>query len=75
MTLRTRKQVREEFARNGRSISAWAVMHGFSAPLVLAIINDDDQNPTRKCLRGNSHDIAVTLGLKEGQVADQSLVI
>jgi hypothetical protein len=33
------------------------------------ILNDDDRNPKRKCLRGESHNIAVALGLKDGLIS------
>ena len=69
MPLKTRKQVREAFAQRGLSYSAWAKQHGFSVTLVIAIINDDDLSPARKCVRGESHNIAVKLGIKAGQVS------
>lgn len=68
MPLKTRSEVRAEFARRGLSYSAWAAHHGYSPNLVIAIINDDDYKPVRKCTRGVSHNIAVQLGLKEGEV-------
>jgi len=69
MQLKTREQVRKEFASHGWSYSAWARQHGYSAKLVHDIVNDSDRTPRRKCLRGESHNIAVDLGLKEGQVS------
>lgn len=69
MPLKTRKQVRDEFASLGWSYSAWAKQRGYSADLVREIVNDDERNPRRKCLRGESHNIAVELGLKLGQIA------
>lgn len=68
MTLKTRSEVRAEFARRGLSYSAWAAKYGYSANLVIAIVNDDDDKPVRKCARGTSHNIAVQLGIKEGDV-------
>lgn len=68
MKLKTREQVRAEFAYRGESVSAWAKQHGYSVNLVLEIINDDARNPKRKCVRGESHNIAVDLGIKNGQV-------
>ena len=68
MSLKKRSEVRAEFARKGLSISAWATKHGYNANLVIAIINDDDASPSRPCARGTSHNIAVQLGLKEGEV-------
>lgn len=69
MPLKTRKQVRDEFASHGWTYSDWARQHGYSAALVCMIVNDDDRSPHRKCLRGESHNIAVTLGLKAGKVS------
>lgn len=68
MTLKTRTQIRAEFDRKGQSYSAWALKNGFSPSLVIAILNDDDRNPARKCSRGDSHNIAVALGLKVGEI-------
>lgn len=65
---KTRAQVREEFASKGWSISAWARQHGYSSNMVIAILADNEANPRLKCLRGDAHNIAVQLGLKEGQV-------
>ena len=69
MPLKTRQQVREEFGRNGWSYSAWARKYNYSSALVSEILRDDDRTPRRKCLRGESHNIAVQLGLKEGKVS------
>ena len=69
MPLKTREQVRSEFAALGLSYSGWAKQRGYSPNLVLDIVNDDQRNPKRKCLRGESHNIAVDLGIKEGQVS------
>lgn len=73
MPLKSRKQIRAEFASRGWSISAWAKQRGYSAALVLNILSDDDRNPRRKCLRGESHNIAVELGLKAGQISRQQV--
>ena len=69
MALKTRAQIREEFAQRGWSITGWARQHGYSPVLVSDIINDDERNPKRKCLRGESHNIAVDLKLKDGVVS------
>ena len=69
MQLKTRHEIRAEFDRKGLSYSAWAMKNGFSPSLVIAILNDDDRNPARKCLRGTSHNIAVALGLKDGEIS------
>lgn len=69
MPLKTRKQVREEFSSRGWSYSAWAKQRGYSPVLVCLILNDNEVNPQRKCIRGESHNIAVDLGLKNGKVS------
>lgn len=69
MTLKSRAQVREEFARKGWSITAWAKANRYSPNLVIAILADNEANPRLKCLRGDAHNIAVTLGLKDGEVS------
>jgi len=67
--LKTRSQVREEFARKGWSISGWARDNRYSPNLVIAILADNEVNPRLKCLRGDAHNIAVQLGLKDGEVS------
>lgn len=68
MALKNRQQIRDEFAANGVSYSAWARQRGYSPNMVIAIVNDNDRNPRIKCRRGDSHNIAVELGLKSGRV-------
>lgn len=72
MPLKTREEVRNEFASYGWSYSAWAKQRGYSGKLVAEIVNDNEKNPRRKCLRGESHNIAVELGLKQGHVSRAS---
>ena len=67
--LKTRAQVREEFASKGWSISAWARQHNYSSNMVIAILADNEAHLRLKCLRGDAHNIAVQLGLKEGVVS------
>ena len=43
MPLKTRQQIRDEFAANGVSYSAWARQRGYSPNMVIAIVNDDDR--------------------------------
>lgn len=52
--------VREQFAASGTNISEWAQEHGFSVSLVQSVLTG-----TRPCRRGESHRIAVALGIKE----------
>ncbi|MGI1672183.1 MAG: DNA-binding protein [Neptuniibacter sp.] len=62
MTKSTPKEVRHEFEQWGISISSWAKENGFSPALVYQVLSGKN-----KCLRGQSHRIAVALGLKEGK--------
>ncbi len=57
------QQVRETFELCGVPIAAWARSRGFSVDLVYQVLEGK-----RSCLRGQSHKIAVELGLKEGQI-------
>lgn len=61
VSIKTLAEAREEFAMQGLSISGWARENGFSANLVFDILGG-----RKKCLRGQSHRIAVTLGIKQG---------
>ncbi len=70
---KTRSQVRDEFARKGWSISAWARRNGYSPNMVIAILADNESQPRLKCLRGDAHNIAVQLGLKAGEVSREPL--
>lgn len=63
--VKTAKQVKADFARKGESVRAWAIANDFSPSLVCEIVNG---KKNRKCLRGESHKIAVSLGLKQGEI-------
>ena len=63
--LRTPDQVRADFIDRGVSIASWAIANGFSYNLVLETLAG-----RKKGLRGESHKIAVKLGLKEGLIID-----
>lgn len=58
-TQRTPEQVQAWFHENGISVADWSAQHGFSTALVYAVMKGK-----RPCLRGESHRIAVALGLK-----------
>lgn len=62
-SVRTSKEVKEEFRKKGISISGWAVANGYPPNLVYEVINER-RNPTR----GMTHQIAVKLGLKDGEI-------
>lgn len=59
------KQAREAFHSTGKSVASFAREHGFSAKLVYMVLSG-----RRTCLRGQSHRIAVKLGIKDGVVED-----
>lgn len=63
--VKTLKQVREEFRRSGRSVVSWAKEHDVSVNLVYEVFKG------RACHRGQSHKIAVLLGVKDGIIEEQ----
>lgn len=60
--MRTIQQIKDEFAELGLSVSGWAKQRGYSQALVYQVLSGN-----RKALRGESHKIAVELGLKDGK--------
>ncbi len=62
---RTPEHIRADFQRKGVSIAGWATAHGFNTNLVFEVLAG-----RKKGVRGQSHKIAVMLGLKEGEIAD-----
>lgn len=61
--LRTPAQARAELRRKGVSITQWAVSNGYSPNLVFEVLSGR-RNPTL----GQTHQIAVALGLKAGEI-------
>lgn len=61
--IRTRNDIIEEFQATGISIQSWARSNNFNPNLVYQILKSD-QIPQR----GQSHRIAVALGLKAGKL-------
>lgn len=57
-------EVKAAFDQAGISISEWARANGFSGSLVYQVLEGK-----RLCKRGQSHRIAVALGLKKGSSA------
>lgn len=49
------------FDESGVSVAEWARVNGFSSALVYQVLEGN-----RKCLRGQSHQIAIALGIKQG---------
>jgi gp16 family phage-associated protein len=61
--LKTAAQAREWFNHQGLSVSEWARQNGFGISLTRQILAG--QKP---CHRGQSHQIAVLLGMKAGEI-------
>ena len=61
--------VRAEFERKGISVAEWARQHKGNRTLVYEILSG---NPRRTCRRGQSHRVAVLLGLKAGELVDDA---
>lgn len=59
------KQVRDDFSQSGTSIAEWARANNFSPDLVYRILKNN-----KVPLRGESHKIAVKLGIKEQKDMD-----
>lgn len=57
--LRTADEVWAQLRARGVSANEWATQHGFEPTLVYSVLSGN-----RKCLRGQSHEIAKALGLK-----------
>ncbi|PPC83158.1 MAG: DNA-binding protein [Methylotenera sp.] len=53
------------FDESGISVAEWARVNGFSSALVYQVLDG-----SRKCLRGQSHQIALALGIKNGKEMD-----
>ncbi len=64
--LKTPREIRRELERNGLSLAAWARQNGFSESLTYRVMRGHEAK------LGQSHRIAVALGLKEGSSADIS---
>jgi len=56
---KTTDEVKRWFIDHGLTVSEWAIQHQFNPALVYAVLHG-----RRRCLRGQSHRIAVALGLK-----------
>ena len=61
--LRTPEEARAAIQRTGVPITKWAIANGFSPNLVFEVLAG-----RRKPTRGQTHNIAVALGLKAGEI-------
>ena len=59
--LRSPQEAREHLSYMGITIAQWAREHRFHASLVREVLAG-----RKRCLRGQSHNIAVLLGMKHG---------
>lgn len=57
------KEARAVFLRSGKSVTGWARENGFTPALVFLVLGGK-----RPCRRGQSHRIAVKLGIKDGVI-------
>nr|VFK20380.1 MAG: phage-associated protein, BcepMu gp16 family [Candidatus Kentron sp. LPFa] len=63
--IKTEQEIRDAFRRAGVSISKWAQIRGFSTNMVYDVLSG-----RRPANRGQCHQIAVALGMKEGEITD-----
>lgn len=57
------KEAKASFHRTGKSVASFAQANGFCPQLVYMVLNGK-----RPGLRGQSHEIAVRLGIKDGVI-------
>ena len=67
--LKSPLQVKTEFEMLGVPIAEWAREHGFSLPLVYRVLRGEGKH-----LRGETHRIAVLLGIKQGVIASATSI-
>jgi len=63
---RTPQEVRDDFIRKGISLRSWALAHGFQPATVCQVLNGHNA-----ATRGTGHRIAVTLGIKDGEIVTE----
>jgi gp16 family phage-associated protein len=64
--VKTLEQVKAEFERRGETVAHWARKHGFAINHVRAVLSGK-----AKGRWGESHKIAVTLEIKDGEIANE----
>lgn len=55
----TPSEIKQQFRRNGETVTQWAQRHGYRRHAVYLVLNGQS-----KALYGQGHEIAVKLGLK-----------
>lgn len=63
--VKTLAEARAEFRRSGKSVREWALNHGLSVNLTYMVLAGQ-----RPGFRGQSHKIAVLLGVKDGVIEE-----
>lgn len=63
--VKTLAEARAEFHRSGKSVKEWAIGHGLSVNLTYMVLAGK-----RPAFRGQSHKIAVLLGVKDGVIEE-----
>lgn len=66
--MKTAYEIRTLFEVNGQSVAAWARNNGFSPALVYRVLRGE--SPAK---RGQTHRIAVSLGLRKAPSPDERL--
>lgn len=61
------EEVRAKFKHTGISIASWAASNGFSTCLIFDLLAG-----RKKGLRGQAHRAAVLLGLKQGEICNDT---
>lgn len=65
--LRTPQEVRNEWYRQGITQSQWARQNGFPGSAVSQVLNGKNSGK-----KGTGHKIAITLGIKDGEIVEDS---
>jgi len=63
--LRTPQDIRQEWFRKGITQGQWARENGFACSAVSQVMNGQNS-----CRKGTGHKIAVTLGIKDGEIIE-----
>ncbi|QBP10131.1 DNA-binding protein [Cupriavidus metallidurans] len=63
---KTLQQVRDEFISHGQTARSWAKAHGFHESTVYEVLAG-----RKKGLRGQAHEVAVSLGIKRGVIVNE----
>lgn len=66
----TCNEVRTLFESSGISVAQWSREHGFQSALVYRVLNGD-----AKCRRGETHKIAIALGIKKPASQEQQKLL